>query len=80
MNTTLTMAETQAPPTVQAISSHVGRGGIRTVEIRCPFCRRRHTHGWPEGQSTIGGRLSHCRQDPRPYIVLPPANHLEEPS
>jgi hypothetical protein len=32
----------------------------RLVTIRCPVCRRKHTHGWPYTTDTIGARVAHC--------------------
>jgi len=32
----------------------------RLVTIRCPICRRKHTHGWPYSTDTIGSRVAHC--------------------
>lgn len=32
----------------------------RLVVVRCPICRRKHTHGWPYALDTIGSRVAHC--------------------
>jgi hypothetical protein len=32
----------------------------RIVEIACPFCGRRHTHGWPHDSAEPGVRVAHC--------------------
>ncbi len=32
----------------------------RLVVVRCPVCRRKHTHGWPFGVDVIGSRVAHC--------------------
>lgn len=41
--------------------------GLRTVEIRCPYCKKNHKHGCPlEGVGEkgvvrlLGHRLAHC--------------------
>lgn len=53
-------------PQVQAV---LERGG-RTVVVRCPFCRRNHIHGVPNG--SYGARNSHCHdREPRSYILVP---------
>lgn len=47
----------------------------RTVQIRCPFCRGKHEHGWPNGQEQPGLRVPHCA-GPHPsayYIPKPEA-------
>lgn len=32
----------------------------RLVVVQCPHCGRRHTHGWPFGDSEVGLRVAHC--------------------
>lgn len=32
----------------------------RTVLVACPFCGKKHTHGWPYGSDRAGYRGSHC--------------------
>lgn len=34
----------------------------RLVRVRCPFCSRLHTHGWPFEAPDIGLRVSHCHR------------------
>ncbi len=34
----------------------------RLVTIRCPFCRRTHTHGWPSEAPDVGTRVAHCHR------------------
>lgn len=47
-----------------------GRDGVRTVSVRCPYCRRRHIHGWPESASSPWRVLSHCMtMRPRDYVI-----------
>lgn len=62
--------------TVRAIAIEPAKT-TRTVIVRCPYCQRRHTHGWPYGSDTIGGRLSHClkAKDRADYRILPPLNY-----
>lgn len=45
--------------TVRPIHRH-GRVHTFIVEVRCPFCGRTHSHGWPPGEPTIGTRRAHC--------------------
>jgi len=55
-------------------SRPVTRGGCWTVEITCPFCRRRHLHGLGEKGDLWGHRLAHCvGGKPNPgYDIIPP--------
>ncbi len=34
----------------------------RLVRVRCPFCPRRHWHGWPFDTPDVGMRVSHCHR------------------
>ena len=38
--------------------------GVRVVRVRCPFCRRRHVHGFPRVNAEPGVRLDHCGKRP----------------
>lgn len=42
--------------------SFLGGGIVRIVEVACPFCHRKHTHGWPvqDGDADPGHRIAHC--------------------
>jgi len=65
---------TPRDPDVEVEQVEFGRQGQRGVIIRCPHCRKRHVHGWPDGTS-LGHRVAHCH-DRKPegrggyYIVL----------
>ncbi len=75
--TPATTATTMAIPTVIALSIKPTKG-TRAVTVRCPFCRRKHFHGWPYGSQTIGSRVSHCWRGPvGSYRIEPPANYQE---
>lgn len=52
-----------AVPIVPVIGITEGRT-TRTVTIRCPFCARLHSHGWPyeDGDSDPGHRVAHCKR------------------
>jgi hypothetical protein len=39
----------------------------RLVVIECPYCERRHSHGWPYGTAHPGLRTSHCTPFRRPW-------------
>lgn len=42
----------------------------RLVRVRCPYCGRIHTHGWPTGDAQPGLRRPHCRRAAgRDYLV-----------
>ena len=45
---------------IAVVTRHIkpGRRTARGVEVRCPFCQRKHWHGTPDGLPTV--RLSHC--------------------
>ena len=36
--------------------------GDRLVYVHCPYCQKKHRHGWPRqaGQAAPGHRFSHC--------------------
>lgn len=53
-------AEDMVTPTVHPLAIVVGRRGVRTVTIRCPYCSRLHSHGWPLDNEDVGHRLAHC--------------------
>ncbi len=38
------------------------RDGARLVRVRCPFCGKRHTHGWPPRHADPGARIAHCHR------------------
>lgn len=50
-------------PAVPVIGITEGRT-TRTATIRCPFCARLHTHGWPysDGDNNPGHRVAHCKR------------------
>lgn len=66
-------------PSVEAAAIHHWRH-TRDVLVDCPFCGRRHVHGWPWGSESIGSRLSHCRKDRRPYSIWPPVGYVAPPT
>lgn len=46
-------------------------GSWLLVVDRCPFCRRKHTHGAPAGpEMREERRVSHCAGTARPYRVI----------
>jgi len=50
-------------PTATVLRVKAARGGPwRLVEIRCPYCHLKHTHGWsvPGVPEPIGFRTQHC--------------------
>ena len=51
-------------PVVVPESVHPARD-TRLVTIRCPWCDRKHTHGWPYGETEIGHRVAHCHNRAR---------------
>jgi len=71
-------AERAEPPTVLAFKVRRTRAGNRIVTIRCPWCGRKHLHGLPAGESTVGHRASHCTRDVNRvgYLILTPAGAL----
>jgi hypothetical protein len=44
----------------------------RLVKLICPFCGKRHIHGWPYHHGDVGSRLSHCLDGGKPYYVVVP--------
>ncbi len=40
----------------------VRRGAVRLVIVTCPYCRRKHVHGWPFEAPDVGLRLVHCHR------------------
>ncbi len=48
----------------------------RTVTIDCPYCGKKHHHGWPYGRDGIGSRVAHCREATgRSYSIEPPKDY-----
>lgn len=48
------------------------RSDCWTVCIQCPYCGRRHTHGWPGGPDALRHqhRARHCIEiDSQPYLI-----------
>jgi hypothetical protein len=45
--------------------------GTWLLTVKCPFCRKPHTHGGGDGPEPgrFGVRVSHCRKGSRPYDV-----------
>lgn len=56
--------------TAIVLATHVDRRGIRTVTVRCPYCKRRHIHGWPLSSADPGVRASHCHSGD--YLISGP--------
>jgi len=48
-------------PTARVLSVRELRH-TRLVRIRCPFCSRLHTHGWPFEALDVGTRVAHCHR------------------
>lgn len=46
----------------------------RLVRVRCPYCGRIHTHGWPYGETgQPGHRVAHCKAGrSRGYEIVAP--------
>lgn len=57
--------------------------GSHTIHIKCPYCPRRHIHGWPMGSGYAPQcRDPHCDYDgreakPYPYWLAPAPGELE---
>lgn len=45
---------------ISVSTKRYGRDTVRTVTIRCPYCSKRHVHGWPLGDAAPGWRRPHC--------------------
>ena len=45
---------------VAAVVSVTELAHTRLVVVACPYCRRRHTHGWPWTDPDVGARNAHC--------------------
>ncbi len=59
-------------PVVVAVTV-TARRDTRHVVIVCPYCRRRHSHGWGyDAPGEPGHRLSHCGSG-RGYVITVPA-------
>jgi hypothetical protein len=58
-----------APVTITARTVTISPKGVRSVTVECPYCGRKHVHGWPVGEPQPGPRISHCRQNPRTYYI-----------
>lgn len=56
-------------PTLRPVSVTIDRRGVRLVVVRCPFCSRQHTHGWPPESEDVGTRLAHCGGVARVYRI-----------
>lgn len=54
------------------VPPHNNRQHFLLVVTRCPFCRRKHTHGAPDGLATREERrISHCVSvESRTYRIL----------
>lgn len=55
--------------------------GAVVVNVRCPFCRKRHTHGIPAGDlpafdATWGGRIPHCKQETDADYLIHDPDHV----
>lgn len=69
--------------TARIINVRHGQDGVRTLTVACPYCGRRHRHGWPPEDKTPGIRLSHCRPTrrhpelaARPYLIEEGTAHV----
>lgn len=59
-------------PIAPVIRVQTGRS-TRTVTVSCPFCRRKHLHGWSYVSDGIGSRVAHCSEGRgRTYFVPVP--------
>jgi hypothetical protein len=60
-------------PAAEVVRVKPGKA-TRTIIVRCPYCSKLHSHGWPPGMADIGPRVAHChpRQDsPAPSYWIP---------
>lgn len=50
-----------------------------TLTVKCVWCKRRHRHDWPDGQTVPAVVVSHCKRRRRPYVIdqLPPRPLLQ---
>ena len=68
------MATTMVPEAPAVLQRHE-RGGYLWVIPRCPFCRRKHTHGGgatgEDPRAYLGGRVAHCGTGEwREYVLV----------
>lgn len=47
----------------------------RLVYVLCPYCGKKHQHGWPYDAVDVGHRIPHCKpgREGRGYVVQTPA-------
>lgn len=63
-------------PFAVIVSTATDRRGVRSVRVSCPYCNRRHVHGWdPNATAT---RVSHCGQGDYRLVVTPGDYAIEE--
>jgi hypothetical protein len=65
------VVETDIAEIIKVTTKRYGRDVVRTVLVRCPFCGKRHTHGWPIGSCAPGYRISHCDKGPHATYYIP---------
>lgn len=79
-------AAATAPPIAEAVLIAVDRKGIRSVTVRCPYCKGRngkarvHIHGWPRSSDDREFlRRPHCLDGVRrrEYRIVVPAELAE---
>ena len=60
MTAHLVRAELAAAVVVKVVTCD----GVRLVIVACPYCRRKHVHGWPPeyADSDVGPRVAHCHR------------------
>lgn len=57
------------------VAVRADRRGIRSVLVACPYCEKRHTHGWvPDATPS---RASHCGNGEYRLVVTPGDYDLE---
>ena len=56
------MTTKKQPPKVVPYLVEKQPNGDRLVYVHCPYCQKKHRHGWPRqaGQAAPGHRISHC--------------------
>ena len=60
-------------PIVAAASVHPTKSTRLVLVDPCPWCSKRHTHGWPYGDAEIGHRVAHCLHgSPGGYYIEAP--------